>query len=169
MIFLKGKSGIIAFDKKAGIIDYCNGFLLAFAVVAAIILAFSFRLGQRSATGALPFSKDSIGGVPEFKFVKKSVQYYERVLGRERLFMAQSGTTETDKPEPVQSGLQVSDLQLMGIVSGARGLQAIISEMKTEQSYYCYAGESIEGILIKEIYSDKVILERNGEKIELRL
>ena len=165
---MKKKRSIALHAQGLDFIDYYNSALIATVVVAAVVLAVSLRFGARSGTDTLPFSKEAIGIVPKFKFVKKSVQYYDRILGRDSLFVAQSGAKTADA-EPVEAGLQAGDLQLLGIVSGARGLQAIISETKTEQSYYCYAGELIEGIIVKEIFSDKVVLQRNEETFELRL
>jgi hypothetical protein len=148
---MKEIKSMFLYKQRLGVIDYLNSVLLIVAVIAAVILWVSVRFGAGRSADTVSFSKEIMGAVPEIKFMKKSVQFYDRILSRSGLFAAQSGIKAPDTVT-VDSGLQASDLQLQGIVSGARGLQAIISEIKTDQSYYCYAGESVNGILVKEIF-----------------
>ena len=113
------------------------------------------------------------GVIPELKVIKKSLKFYERILSRERLFISSTGNglvkARPDFPLVADPGIQLSDLQLMGIVSGAQGPQAIIANIKTDQSYYCCGGEGIGGFTVKEVLPAKVILEKDEETVELRL
>ncbi len=105
--------------------------------------------------------------------VKKSIKYYERILTRRKLFIAQAGIRLPKKKDSAlrasQSELGLSQLQLLGVVSGAKGPQAIISNLTNDRSFYCYGGEDIEGFIVKEVKSNRVILEKNDETFELRL
>ncbi|MCP4649846.1 MAG: hypothetical protein GY853_07200 [PVC group bacterium] len=108
--------------------------------------------------------------VTGMKFLKKPMDYYERILSRKRLFVAQPGVKRIKK-----TGLSMSldvlldELQLQGIVSGPQGPQAIIFNAKTNRSHYCQGGETIGGFIVKEVLPDKVVLDRDNEEVELKL
>ncbi|MFH1459226.1 MAG: type II secretion system protein N [Candidatus Omnitrophota bacterium] len=147
---------------------------LIFGVIAGIclIILFSFMFSGTKNLDILQNSQNKKVGVNlELKSFKKPIQYYERILSRRRLFLGQ-GLSETNKPASInteQFNLRFSDLQLLGVVSGAKGPQAIINDAKTDQSYYCSGNEEVGGFYVKEVLPNKVILELNGEKLELRL
>ena len=110
--------------------------------------------------------------VPVLNLSKKSSKYYERILGRRELFVAESGL-QLKKESTVNPGLAnqavAEDMQLLGIISGAQGPQAIIMDPKTGKSFYCSGGEIINGFTVKNISENKVVLEIDGESKELRL
>ena len=107
----------------------------------------------------------------EFKVSKKSKEYYERILSRRKLFVAQPGVKQRTeaKASLQQLGFGAADLQLLGVVSGVNGPQAIISESSSGKTIYCNLNDSVNGFVVVEILSKKVILDFNGERLELHL
>lgn len=168
-------------DRKTISISYerlriVDHFIISMSVVAVILaglLIVSIFVENKGIDVAIQSYEKNISAIPELKIVKKSIKYYERILARRKLFAAQAGLkkskTRIEFSLPDELGTQISDLQLQGIVTGARGPQAVISNIKTDQSYYCYLGERLDGFIIKEILSNKVIIEKAEETFELRL
>lgn len=74
------------------------------------------------------------------------------------------------RPGPSQTGkLLASRLTLMGIVSGDPA-QAIIEDAETKKTYFVSAGQAVaEGATLEQVLDNRVILDLNGEKIELSL
>ncbi|MBU1088123.1 MAG: hypothetical protein KKD05_11490 [Candidatus Omnitrophica bacterium] len=117
--------------------------------------------------------KKTMPAIASLELVKKSEKYYERILTRRKLFITQSGINSGQKKDLAvkteQADLSLGQLQLLGIVSGAQGPQAIISNVTNDRSFYCYGNENVEGFIVKEVKSDRVILKKDDEIFELRL
>ena len=65
--------------------------------------------------------------------------------------------------------LLAARLTLMGIMAGNPG-QAIIEDSETKKSYFVTTGQAVvEGAVLEKILDSRVILDLNGEKIELTL
>lgn len=62
----------------------------------------------------------------------------------------------------------LKDISLKGIIAGDRP-QAIIEDEKNKKSFFIYKGETVGGIKVEDIQSDRVILKVNGEVLELTL
>ncbi len=63
---------------------------------------------------------------------------------------------------------RVQDLKLVGI-SWSDVPDALIEDMVTHTTFFLKKGQSIEGgILVKDIYKDKVIVESHGRQVELQ-
>lgn len=78
----------------------------------------------------------------------------------------------TDEPGGALSAAAItlaSRLTLMGIVSGAPP-QAIIEDAQTNKTYFVTEGQRIVGgAVLREVLDNRVLLELNGERIELML
>jgi hypothetical protein len=62
-----------------------------------------------------------------------------------------------------------SRLSLIGIVAG-NPAQAIIEDSQTNKTYFVSAGQGvIEGLIVEDVGADRVLLDLNGEPIELSL
>jgi len=60
-------------------------------------------------------------------------------------------------------------LTLVGIMAGDPA-QAIIEDPQTQKAHFVTVGQHlIEGLIVEEIREDRVLLDLNGEKIELSL
>ncbi len=63
---------------------------------------------------------------------------------------------------------KLKDLTLNGIIAGDNP-QAIIEDTKNKKSYFLNKGQSINRMTVKDILQDRVILEVDGETLELTL
>ena len=74
------------------------------------------------------------------------------------------------KTGPSGSAKQLaSRLTLMGIVSGTPG-EAVIEDSETRRTYFVTTGQAlVEGATLERVLDNRVILDLNGEKIELTL
>jgi hypothetical protein len=61
-----------------------------------------------------------------------------------------------------------SRFTLTGIVSGEPP-QAIVEDTQTQKTYFLTVGQGIEDAVLEQVMEDRVILDLNGEKIELSL
>ncbi len=172
-MFLKGKKAIVDPFTLVVYIARFNMALVLLAFILCVSLVFAFLKGRKDVNFSMQAQSNSLSIVPELNFTKKSIKYYERVLSRRQAFIAgQAEKKEAPIPEvSLGAGIEVeiSDLQLQGIFSSARGLKAMIENTKTSQSFDCIGGEVIGGFVVKEVFPDKVILQKGEEKIELRL
>ncbi|MFA5115748.1 MAG: type II secretion system protein N [Candidatus Omnitrophota bacterium] len=77
----------------------------------------------------------------------------------------------SDPSQGVASGSsfdKLKDLTLNGIIAGDNP-QAIIEDTKNKKSYFLNKGQSINRMTVKDILQDRVILEVDGETLELTL
>ena len=76
------------------------------------------------------------------------------------------------EPRAVPSGsatLLASRLTLLGIIAGPPG-QAIIEDSQTKKTYFVTPGQIVvEGAVVDQVLESRVILDLQGEKIELTL
>ena len=81
-----------------------------------------------------------------------------------------SSSTASVRAMPSATAKQLaSRLTLMGIVSGEPA-QAIIEDAQTKKTYFAVIGQMVvEGALVEQILQNRVVLDMNGEKIELAL
>lgn len=62
----------------------------------------------------------------------------------------------------------IKDLNVLGIVTGDNN-QAIIEDKKTNKTLFLYKGDTFGGFTVYEVKNNEVILDYNGEKINLKL
>ncbi len=84
--------------------------------------------------------------------------------------VAASPKLPTPRPGPSNAAKQLaSRLTLMGIVSG-NPPQAIIEDSQTKKTYFVTTGQAVvEGALLDQVLDNRIILDLDGEKIELTL
>ncbi len=144
----------------------CFGLFLIFYSI--FILVAAKELGINTS-----FKRKTIPAISSLELVKKSEKYYERILTRRKLFTAQTGIRTGQKNNSAQNTVEAdsifSQLLLLGVVSGAQGPQAIISNISNDRSFYCYGGENIAGFIVEQVKADSVILKKDNEMFELRL
>ena len=69
----------------------------------------------------------------------------------------------------VSAKLLASRLTLMGVIPGNPG-QAIIEDSQTKKTYFVTPGQAlVEGAVLEQVLDNRVILDLDGEKIELTL
>ena len=80
-----------------------------------------------------------------------------------------AGTTGPVSPPSGSATLLSTRLTLMGIVAGDRP-QAIIADSQTQKTYFVSVGQPLaEGATLEQVLDNRVIINFNGEKIELTL
>jgi len=88
------------------------------------------------------------------------------------LFTSSADAASSDAPRAQQSpsGKQLAaHLTLMGIVAGNPG-QAIIEDDQTKKTYFVTVGQAVaEGAVVEQVLDHHVILDLDGEKIDLTL
>ena len=98
-------------------------------------------------------------------FVRKSQSIVGRNLFKVLTEEAQQAGQPTPKPvqtikPPVDKSMQ---LTLKGTVTGDTGLYAVMEDKKQRQQNLYKPGESIDDAILKTVFKDHVILEKNGE------
>ncbi len=63
---------------------------------------------------------------------------------------------------------KLKDLSLIGIVAGDKP-QAVIEDRKIQKTYFLNKGQSVNQMIVEDILEDRVILDFEGEKLELVL
>lgn len=83
---------------------------------------------------------------------------------------SQSPTPRQTTPAPsAQAKTLAARLSLIGIVAG-NPAQAIIEDSQTKKTHFVTVGQGvIEGLIVEDVREDRVVLDLNGEKIELSL
>jgi len=76
----------------------------------------------------------------------------------------------SSRQAPSQSAKQLaSRLSLLGIVAGERP-QAIIEDAETKRTYFVTRGQPVvEGAVVEEVLENRVILDLQGEQVEIAL
>ncbi|MFH2139030.1 MAG: type II secretion system protein N [Candidatus Omnitrophota bacterium] len=165
-----GEKTVVMPVQRLRYLDIINTLLtcgLLVLIMAVISLKF---MGKNDNILNLKYSAEQTGIIPELKIFKKPLDYYEKILSRKDLFIGQPQVKNLkSKVTGANNGGQLSELELMGIVSGPQGPQAIINNSKTDRSFYCQGGENLGDFTVKKVYLDRVLLERDGEELELRL
>ena len=148
------------------------GFLAAVLVFEAVLLVVNLRYPTPSITipsisstppDGTPVGSPQAQGLPP---LSQSASH--------QLFA--SSVPEQDTPKlpkdnaPSEIGRQLaSRLTLMGVVSGDPA-QAIIEDSQTKKTYFVSKGQAVvEGATLDQVLDNRVILDLNGEKIELSL
>jgi len=80
------------------------------------------------------------------------------------------GASSSLRPAPSGSAtLLASRLTLLGIIAGTPG-QAIIEDSQTKKTYFVSPGQAVvDGAVVDQVLDSRVILDFQGEKIELTL
>lgn len=114
-----------------------------------------------------------------FIFKKKPV---EPPVAADTPVKAPESAPQTPKiqPEPIAEKIEeppvkkisreeiMGSLNLLGIITGDNN-QAIIEDKTLKKTYFLYKGDSFGGLKVYDIKESAVILEYNGEKIELNI
>jgi type II secretory pathway component PulC len=83
--------------------------------------------------------------------------FKEKIFKNKQLFYA---------PAQEKPGQKKAEFILLGISVGNRNL-ALIRDVVENKDYYCTIGDSIGAFRVKEILRDKVVLEADGNTMEI--
>ena len=96
----------------------------------------------------------------------KPYSYYSKDIGGRDIFkplvQTKKGGVDTGTADVKKN------LSLIGIVEGET-LQAAIADEKSGKTYFVTKGESVEDMVVEDVFPNKVILDYRGERIELML
>ncbi|MBU4589584.1 MAG: hypothetical protein KKG01_01515 [Candidatus Omnitrophica bacterium] len=93
----------------------------------------------------------------------------EDILPRPRSFDEDEEDMDVvKKPVSISKEEILKDLTLLGIITGEDN-QAIIEDKKTKKTQFLYKGDSIGDLKVIDIKDSEVMLDYNGERIELRI
>lgn len=96
---------------------------------------------------------------------------YTETIGKRELFKTQQTESRAERVFGGQSESaydKLKDLSLIGIIAGEKP-QAVIEDKKIQKTYFLYEGQMVNQMKVEEILEDRVILNFNGEKLELTL
>lgn len=96
---------------------------------------------------------------------------YQEVVGKRELFKplrTETLAAKTPKPSTSSGYEKLKDLSLIGIVAGEKP-QAVIEDKKIQKTYFLNKGQTIDQLTVEDILEDRVILDFEGEKLELVL
>ena len=166
--------------KKYSPIEFVKNILLfifsvlsLYLLVTLVIINPYSRNSEKKMEGIETNSKVNALQVQEaeksFTSAPKPYSYYEEEIGKRNLFSS-IVTDEVEKPIEKEAGLKelTSSLSLMGIIWGEKP-EAIIQDSKTNKKYFLNKGGYIGEIVVEEIFGGKVILNYNGERVDLVL
>ncbi len=153
--------------------------LLSVLVVATGIyfVASSAVLAMRlSGTPSFPLKAGSAAGQGGFKYAPqlKALPYYKEKVGSRDLFRlgakeaaaAQTPVAQEDAAKKQQEAI-LSKYKLVGI-SWSDNPDAMIENTGEQKTYFVKRGQMLDGIKVAGIFRDKVVLNSNGQEIELR-
>ncbi len=96
---------------------------------------------------------------------------YAEAIGKRELFKPPKSEAVKEKPA-AQKTESASDklkyLSLIGIIGGERP-QAVIEDKKDKKTYFLNKGQTVSEMKVEDILKDRIILDFDGEKIELVL
>ena len=151
------------------IIGWILGMMLVAEIVYLALIALQplppLEIPTRGATDIAPAIATTLNDLPSLA-----------ATAAPNLFEAQGGQGSASAPVKPSGGMpsaagnqMASRLTLMGIVSGASP-QAIIEDSQTKKTYFVTAGQPVvEGAVLEQVLDNRVVLDFNGEKIELSL
>lgn len=96
---------------------------------------------------------------------------YAESIGKRELFKPQQVEVKTEKPSEEKAELaydKLKDLSLIGIIAGEKP-QAVVEDKKNQKTYFLYKGQTVNQLKVEEILEDRIILDFDGEKLELSL
>lgn len=96
---------------------------------------------------------------------------YAKVAARRRFFRMKARETPAEPASPL-SAAEVPGLAqrytLLGVLMGEVP-RAIVRENSTNTSMFLSKGQDLDGYLVQEIFSDHILLQRDGDLINLRM
>lgn len=144
----------------------------------AVVLALTVTSPAPVAPGSMPSSDDR----PRTRLPQQDAPLHAQdaadlapslaASGSRSLFQSGAGRTVTAQgmaPTSSEAKALASRLSLIGIVPG-EAAQAIVEDTQTKKTYFVTVGQHvIEGLIVQDIREDRIILNLNGEYIELSL
>ncbi|NQT89788.1 MAG: hypothetical protein HQ558_00850 [Candidatus Omnitrophica bacterium] len=132
-----------------------------------MVTAISQKVAAESPQAGLASGKEE--SPPAATGPKQSFNEYQKLLNEKNIFVA---PVKRKKQAPAPEGPSLrelaKDMKLVGVMPGDDP-QAIIEDKKNGQTIFLRKGDDLEGIKIKDILNDRVVLSRGEETATLSL
>jgi len=139
--------------------------VLAFLILWTALEIFQ-RPGLLKVTGGVLEEGYQIGSTKPVDIFKPLAFYVQQAKSRD-LFQPVVSAKRGKSGGPVASGI-TKDLALAGIYQGeGQNFEAIIEDKSIQKTYFLKIGDQINGMTIKAILKDRVILQYGKEEMEL--
>jgi type II secretory pathway component PulC len=149
-------------DKHAllAVVPKVNVVLLALAALLTLYLGVSIVRSYRP----IPLSKEKFIR-NSFKLKEWAGQELEKISGFDAsVFERRSLFTQARQEKGQEPAVKI---ELLGIVTVGKQHAAMLRDTGDNTEHYCLGGEEIAGFLVKDIFADRVVLERDGRELEL--
>ena len=160
--------GVLQIDVKA-----INGILLlsVLALFFYFVTTVSMSLTNLKKIPALDFEIPKSAGSKTLSVASpmKDASYYAGLMAERDIFKMGRQEEELEESSGPSSGMleAISHLRLVGI-SWSGSPDAMIEDSRIPRTYFLKKGEFIGEVKVKEIFTNKVILEYGTEEIELK-
>ena len=113
---------------------------------------------------------DAGSELPKLKMAQRPMDDYLDMVERPLFIEGRKPLSDSEEGNNTVSVGSIKDLVLIGIYSAKQQLFALFSKQGREKNYLkIKQGDDVAGWLLKEIQSDKVVLEKNGKQQTLML
>ncbi len=179
MAAIKNFVGTVPRDGHLGIREV-NAILVAAVIFVVIIFGLNVSNGFKRANSPIVFSQPegvsfSVGNLlPQFK----ALQDYVGTISFRNIFQPYEKKVveaETEEQQAVKLFEQIDSktkgLRLVGVswFDTAESASAMVENTDSGVTYFLRAGEKVNGATVEAIYSDSIVLEFQGERLELKL
>ena len=143
--------------------------VLSFVLSAVLVVSGLFSNFGRQRTPTGPTKPDAES--PRASFFKNdetlpAYSVYAEMIGQKTFFGASTARVRSGAPQ--EGAKAVAGLTLVGIVPGENA-QAIVEDAGSRKTFYLRQGQTQEGMTVKEISGNTVVLEYGGETRTLTL
>jgi hypothetical protein len=151
--------------KKINFLDLTNRLLLGAGGVATVFLIFTIvKPIERPGLAIIPREDISLLNTKADEALKTKLDSYLNTVLKRNIFEV------VERGEKLAVSIEEElDLKLVGIISLGEGMRQGIIEDKDARTYLVNEGDMIlEQLLIEKIESDKVIIKKGEERVELK-
>lgn len=155
-----------------------NHLLLAVIALGVLFLVFDFSRGVKYADQEIAYTvkSKSTANLENLIPTVKDIAQYVQVVSRRNIFQPYEKKEEVvevpKSPEEMRRiHERAKDLKLVGIswLDSAESASALIENKNSGVTYFLRQGETINGVSIKKIFADSVILTADGDDLKLNL
>lgn len=154
-------------------IQTVNQLLLVGIVVAVVALVLQMRNGVALLNKDVDLTSDiQSSSIAEIALPStNSVSFYLDKISARNIFKPFDAQVTTASSAPVGIAAKVAKYKLVGVawLDLPETASAMIEDTATKQTYFLKQGEQIEGVTVKTIYTDRVVLGDENEETTIKL
>lgn len=155
-----------------------NQAIILVVVLVFVVFVMDLSKGLRSAGSNLNFSlpQQTVNLTENIIPQPAQIDEYLEIVSRRNIFQPFEKKIEDEKvvlaPKETRRVVeQTKDLKLVGIswLDSAESASALVENTQSGMTYFLRAGDQVNGVSIKQIFADSVIVSYEGEEIKLNL